>query len=307
MWLLLAAGCVSTPYPSDRVPPLPDAGTNCVSLTGSFENFGIRDDGDRVVMAELLFPVKASEPLMLNYERLAVTRLSIAFPDESSLDIQGWVEDELLYEQRLTREEFECRERHLVLRDSKWGIDGIAPFLPILYRSSVERLLSRAEDGSLIIENHEFSGGALTVVPIALKARYWFKFDSSPATRTPAEIEKLPGGTRLQFPRLQVLRPPDGAPDWSGYRQATDCLARVGQSGDKPMLADSSLLGGRRTQAFLLQGSDGQLLPSGIVREHDWLPATHDLRIEKQHREALEIADRYVECLLGRGYRWDTD
>jgi hypothetical protein len=283
---------------------LPDAGPGCTSVPGTFENFGVSTNGDRVVMTMMFFPLRPTEQLLLNYERLAVTKLSITITDESSLVIQGWVEDELLFEGRLTSDEFECREQALVLRTSNWGIDTTL-FVPIVHRTSAEYLLSRAEDGALIIETHEISSGVLAVVPIALKAQQWLRFEPSPASRAPADRAKLPRGVRQSSTPIQVLRPPDGTPNWSGYERAILCLAKVRKDKGAPLPTDSSLLGGRSTQAFLLQGIDGGLAPQGVVRGNDWFPATHDLRVEKQHREAPELADRYVLCLLEKGYRWE--
>jgi hypothetical protein len=271
-----------------------------------YENFGVWDNGDRVDLASLFFPLTINEPLELNYERLAVTRLSITVPDHTRLAIKAWVEDELLFERQLTGEQFECRQQYLVLHASNWGLNSIF-ILPIVYRTSVEHLLSRAQDGALIIENHELSGGAVAVVPIGLKAQYWYRFESSPATRSPADIAKLPRGVRQHPLRVQVLRPPADAPDWSGYDQAKKCLTRASQTRDDPMFSDRSSLGGRSTQAFLLQTREDVLVPHGIVQGNNWHPATHDLRIEKQHREAPELADRYVLCLLRKGYRWDDE
>lgn len=302
--LLLLAGCATSPYPADWAPPLHGTGTDCAGVPGRFENIGRWDNGDPIAMAHLLFPVQLSEPGMLNYERFAVTSVSIAFRDETTLDIEAWVRDELLFERQLAGEEFECLQGQLALHTSSWGLNSVM-FLPVVYRTSVEHLLSRAEDGALIVENHELSGGAVAVVPIGAKARYWFRFEPSPAARAPADVARLPRGVRAQSTPAQVLRPPDDAPDWSGHGRAKECLKQASDDSETPVLADASLLKGRSTQAFVLQNIDGVLVPNGIVRGRDWLPATHELRVEKQHREPPELTDRYVLCLLAKGYRWD--
>lgn len=304
--LILVAGCSSSPYPAGWSPPLPDAGPGCAGVTGTFENLGVSSKDDRVAMAMLFFPLKPSEKLLLMYERFAVTKVAITFSDESTLSIRGLVEDELLFERQLTGEAFECRDQHLVLRTSNWGIDSTL-FVPVVHRTSAEHLLSRAEDGSLIIENHQNSGGLAVVVPVAARLQQWFRFQPSPATRSPAESARLPRGVRESPPPMQALRPPDGTPDWSGYERAKRCLASARQNIDGPLPADPALLDGRSSQAFLLQGLDGGMSPEGEVSGNDWYPVTHDLRVEKQHREAPELADRYVLCLLAQGYRFSED
>jgi len=305
--VLVLTGCTANPYPADWSPLLQQAAADCVSLDGSFENFGVWDDGDQVVLADLFFPLKISEPRLYHYERLAVTRLTLAVGVQSALAIQAWVGDDLLFERQIARDEFDCVDGQLVLHNSDWQFGGVPPFLPVLARSSVERRLFRSADGALIMENHEFSAGALAVVPIAFKASYWFRFERSPEILPDSAVVMLPGGVRQQPVSIQVLLPPVDAPDWSGYDQAVACLATARSAGRQSAPVASDLLQGRSTQAFLLQAGDGTLVPHGIVNGNDWHPATHDLRIEKQHRENPATSDRYVICLLNRGYRWDDE
>lgn len=304
-FFLFLAGCVTNPYPADWAPILADGRTDCASLAGFYENFGTWDDGDPVAMATIFFPLRAAEPLLLNYERLAVTRLSITLAQDSAVDVRAWVGDDLLLERRLDPAEVECRGQQLALHDSSWQVAGVAPFLPVLGRSSVERLMGRTSDGSLVIENHEFSAGAVVVVPMAVKARYWFRFAPSVASPATVGAPELPRGVRREPPPVQVLVPPTGSPDWSGYGQATECLARAAEGWTGTDDRHLALLEGRSTQSFILQNLQGSLAPHGIVRGNDWLPASHDLRVEKQHRESPQLADRYVLCLLGKGYRWE--
>lgn len=103
------------------------------------------------------------------------------------------------------------------------------------------------------------------------------------------------------------LLPPEGAPAWSGYSQAEACLEQASTSEDTPDGQALASLGGRSTQAFIMQdGKGGALLPNGSVIGNDWIPATHGLRVEKQHWELLSVADRYVICLIHTGYRWEN-
>jgi hypothetical protein len=48
--------------------------------------------------------------------------------------------------------------------------------------------------------------------------------------------------------------------------------------------------------------------PSYPVRRYEggsYIPATHGLQIEKPHWQPSSAADRYVICLLRKGYRWE--
>jgi len=307
--LICAAGCATTPYPDNWPGPVTTPASQCPDLTGSYENFGLWDDGDRIMLAGLFFPLAHNEPLSRNFELSAVSHLTLEHQGNNDLVVRAWVGDEQLMERQLPASQLPCREGRIVFHDGSWGLDGVAPFLPVAYHSSVDRLLFLASDGSLVMENHEFTKGAVIVIPVAAKAQYWFRFlRVSPDSPGQSTDVNRPRGVRTTTTPEYRLLPPEGAPAWSGYSQAGACLDQASRSEDTPDAQALAPLRGRSTQAFIVQdGRGGALLQQGSVIGDDWIPATHGLRVEKQHWEPPSVTDRYVICLLQKGYRWEHD
>lgn len=307
-YLICLAGCSTNPYPDNWPGPATTTGPTCADLSGAYENFGLWDDGDRIILAGLFFPLAQNAPLQKNYELSAVSHVSLEHQRNGDIVVQAWVGDEQLMERQLPASQLSCSEGRIVFHDQSWGLDGAAPFLPVVYHSSVDRLLFLASDGSLVMENHEFTKGAVIVIPIAAKAEYWFRFlRVSPDSLGQRNDADRPRGVRTgAMPQYRLL-PPEGAPAWSGYSRAEACLEQASKSEDVPNAQALASLGGRSTQAFIVQdGRGGALLPNGSVIGNDWIPATHELRVEKQNWEPLSVADRYVICLLQMGYRWEN-
>jgi len=306
--LVCLGGCAAAPYPDSWPEPLTTPASQCPDLTGSYENFGVWDDGDRIILAGLFFPLGHNEPLQKNYELSAVSHVTLEHQRNNNLVVRAWVGDVQLMERQLPASQLPCREGRLVFHDQSWGLDGVAPLIPVAYYSSVDRLLFLASDGSLVIQNNELTTGAVIVIPVAAKAEYWFRFLAVSAD-SPGQSKDVhrPRGVRTSTSPDYRLLPPEGAPAWSGYSQAKACLEQASTSEDAPDAQAVASLGGRSTQAFILQdGRDGALLPHGSVIGNDWIPATHELRVEKQHWKPLSVADRYVICLLQKGYRWES-
>jgi len=305
--LICMAGCVTTPYPDDWPRTVAAMASQCPDLTGSYENFGLWDDGDRIVLAKLFFPLRLNEPLMNNYVLLAVSHVTFEYLGDNDLVVKDWVGDELLMERLLAASQLPCRKGRSVYHDTSWGLDGIAPFFPVLYHSSIDRMLSLASDGSLVIENREFTKGAAIVIPLVVKAQYWYRFPrASPDSLALRNDVNRPRGVHTGATTGYRLLPPEGVPEWSGYKEAGACLDLASESEDIPDPQALALLGGRSTQAFIVQdGRDGALSQNGSVIGNNWVPATHGLRVEKQHWQPPSVADRYVICLLKKGYRWE--
>ena len=306
--LTCLGGCAVAPYPESWPGPVTTPLSQCPDLTGSYENFGLWDDGDRIILAGLFFPLGKNEPLQKNYELSAVSHVTLEHQSNNDLVVRAWVGDEQLMERQLPASQLPCREGRIVFHDPSWGLDGVAPFLPVAYHSSVDRLLFLASDGSLVMQNNEFTAGAVIVIPVAAKAEYWFRFlRVSPGSPGQRDDVDRPRGVRTGTAPEYRLLPPEGAPAWSGYSQAEACLEQASKSEDAPDAQALASLGGRSAQAFIVQdGRGGALLPNGNVMGNDWIPATHELRVEKQHWEPLSTADRYVICLLRKGYRWEN-
>jgi len=301
------AGCVTHPYPDDWPRTVVTTATQCPDLAGSYENFGHWDNGDSVVLARLFFPLSPYEPLKNNYELLAVSHMTLEYQDDNDLVVKAWVGDKLLMERLLAASQLPCREGGIVYLGNSWGLSGIAPFFPVLYHNSIDRLLSLASDGSLVIENHEFSKGVAIVIPLAVKAKYWFRFPRT-SSDSPGLLNDInrPRMAHTGTTPVYRLLPPEDAPEWSGYKEAGACLDLASESEETPDPQAVALLGGRSTQAFILQdGWDGALLQNGSVIGNNWIPTTHGLRVEKQHWKSPSVADRYVICLLKKGYRWE--
>jgi hypothetical protein len=244
---------------------------------------------------------------MKDYELRAVSHLTLDHRDGNDLVIKAWVGDELLMERLLTASQLPCREGHVIYHRTEWYFGGIAPFFPVIAHSSIDHLISLASDGSLVMQNHEFSKGAATVVPLAVKTEYWYRFPPTPPN-SPSLINKdtRPRGVRTETTPAYRLLPPEDAPEWSGYKEAGACLDQAYMSEDIPDAHALALLRGRSTQAFIVQnGRDGALSQNGTVVGNNWIPATHSLQVEKQHWQSPAVADRYVICLLKKGYRWE--
>lgn len=305
--LICAAGCSTNPYPDNWPSPVPAPASPCPDLTGSYENFGLWDDGDRILLASLFFSLGSNEPLIKNYELLAVSHVTLDHQRNNDLVVRAWVGDEPLMERQLPAAQLPCREGRIVFQDGSWGMDGVAPFLPVVYHSSVDRLLFLASDGSLVMENHEFTKGAVILIPVAAKTQYWYRFlrVSPDSPGQPNDVNR-PQGVRAGSAPVHRLLPPEDAPAWSGYAQAGACLDQASRSQNAPDAQALASLGGRSTQSFILQdGRGGALLQHGTVIGSDWVPATHELRVEKQHWDSPSVADRYVICLFQKGYRWE--
>jgi len=301
------AGCVTSPYPDDWPRKVVTTATQCPDLAGSYENFGHWNEGDRVVLAKLFFPLSPFEPLKNTYDLLAVSHMTLEYQDDNDLVVKAWVGDKLLMERLLAASQLRCREGSIVYRDNSWGVSGIKPFFPVFYHSSIDRLLSLASDGSLVIENHDFSKGVLIVIPLAAKVQYWYRFPRT-SSDSPGLLNDINRPRMAQTGTTPVYRllPPEDAPEWSGYGEADACLDLASESEETPDPQAVALLGGRSTQAFILQGGwDGALLQNGSVIGNNWIPTTHGLRVEKQHWKSPSVADRYVICLLKKGYRWE--
>lgn len=301
------SGCATSPYPENWPANVSATPLQCPDLTGSYENFGNWSDGDRFVLARLFFPLGPSDPLMNNYELLAVSHVTIDRRGDDSHAIKAWVGNELLMERVLAVSELKCLDGRYIYHDTSLGIDGVAPFLPVFHHSSIDRLFSVATDGSLIIENHEFTMGVGIVIPLAVNAKYWYKFPrTSPVSPGFDNNDNIPRGVRTGTAPVIRLLPPEGAPKWSGYKDAGACLDLAAESEEKPDPQAMMMLEGRTTQAFIVQdGMNGKLLQHGSVVGSNWIPTTHRLRIEKQYWESPSITDRYVVCLLNKGYQWD--
>ncbi len=304
----LLSGCITSSYPEDWSGIRPASTSQCPDLTGSYENFGLWSDGDRIDLASLFFPLRSNEPMINNNERKAVTHVSFGYADDNSLAIKAWVSDQILMERQLTASQLSCNAGQNVYHESSWGLDGVAPVLPVLYNSSIDRLLLLASDGSLLIENHESTKGIAIVIPFLVKGKYWFKFSRiSPLSSDLLNEDNRPRGVRTGVMPAYRLLPPEGASKWLGYNDAGACLEQSAQSQSSPDPKALALLGGRSTQAFILQnGKDGALLQNGSMIGNTWMPSTHGLRVEKQHWKPPSVADRYVLCLLAKGYRWDA-
>ena len=304
----LLAGCITSSYPKNWPNTVPAAASECTDLTGSYENFGFWGDGERIVLASLFFPLSSNEPLINNYERKAVTHITFAYRGDNDLVVKAWVNNQLLMERLLTASELSCREGRNVYHETAWALDGVPPFLPVFHHTDTDRLLSLASDGSLVMENHDVSKGVAIVIPFLVKANYWFRFPrTSHDSSGQINDGNRPQGVRTGTTPAYRLLPPEGSSKWSGYKDASDCLEQAAKSEETPDPQALALLGGRSTQAFILQdGKDGALSQHGSIIGNNWIPTTHELRVEKQHWQSQSVTDRYVICLIAKGYRWDA-
>lgn len=109
-----------------------------------------------------------------------VSHVTFDHQEDNNLVVKAWVGDKFLTERLLTAAQLPCREGRIVYQDTSWDVGGIAPLFPAAAHSSVDRVISLAADGSLVVENKEFSVGAFVVIPLAVKARYWYRFSPTP-------------------------------------------------------------------------------------------------------------------------------
>lgn len=309
--LLSITGCMTTPYPGDWSRTVHKTASQCPDLTGSYENIGLWANGsaddDKAMLARVFFPVRPTEPLMKYHELQAVSHVTFVDRGDDGAVVKAWVGDELLIERNLTSLQLPCREGRRVYHDASWDVGGAPPVLLVVARTSSDRLISLAADGSLVMENIEFSMGAVWFIPVAAKARTWYRFPrTSPDTPSLHSDRNSPHGVRSGTAPAYSLLPPEGRPKSPGYSDGTACLD---QERGKDVMPDPQalpMLGGRSTQSFIIQyGRDGSLNPEGRHDGRTWVPATHSLRIEKLHWQPPSVADRYVICLLSKGYQWE--
>jgi len=303
--LAIVSGCVNSPYPAAWPESAAVSDTACAPLHGTFNNTGESSDTVEAVLAPVFFPVGINEPLMVNYELNAISTLTFEALDNGTHLVRAWVGSELYRERQLDADQLTCEAGRLVYRDVSWHMDGIAPFLPVVYRTSVDRSLTLATDESLLMENRELSAGTALVIPVGLKARFWFRFLPADAVARSQGDGSQPGGLREIAGPSRLLEPPVDALPWSGYDDAQQCLDHAIATQGKPDPRAALLLEGRDTQDFFVQSArNNPLVPMGTVVGNNWRPGTHQLRIRKLHWQVPAVADNYVICLLDKGYHW---
>ncbi len=300
------SGCVNRYYPDEWPEQARNTASVCPDLNGAYKNSGITDDGGSIFLASLFFPLSSFDPLMINYELGAISHFTIEYQDNSSWRISAWVEDELYNERFLSADDLPCREGRIVLNDRSWHLDGVPPFLPVVYFSSINRHLFLTSDGSLVVENHEVSTGTMLILPVGIKALYWYRFTPTTTITSNFQIGYKPRGVRVDSVPAQHLEPPQNAVPWSGYDDAQNCIKQAAKTNEIDQRA-ASLLAGQSMQSFLIQlGPDGELVPTGVVMGNNWLPGTHGLRIEKLNWQPPYIETNYILCLLDKGYSLGT-
>jgi hypothetical protein len=309
--LFSITGCMTTPYPDDWSRTVPNTASQCPDLSGSYENFGLwangSTDGDMAMLARVFFPVRPTEPLKKYHELQAVSHVTLDDQGDDGLVVKAWVGDELLIERILTSVQLPCRDGRRVYHDTSWDVGGAPPILLLVAHTSSDHLISLAADGSLVMENMEFSMGAVWFIPVAAKAKTWYRFPrTSPDTPGLHTDSNNPHGVRSGTAPAYSLLPPEGRAKSHGYSDDTACLDLERGMDVTPDSRALAMLGGRSTQAFIIQyGRDGPLYPEGRHDGKTWVPATHELRIEKLNWQPPSVADRYVICLLRKGYRWE--
>jgi len=303
--LTIVSGCVNSPYPAGWPDPAPVAENTCYPLLGSFMNTGESSEALEAVLAPIFFPVGIHEQLLVNYELNAVSTLTFEVLENGTQTVRAWVGGELYRERQLDADQLVCEAGRLVYRDVSWHMQGIAPFLPVVYRTSIDHSLIPAMDGSLLMENRELSAGTALVVPVGLKARYWFRFRPAGSVVPDEDLSSLPGGLREPTGPARHLEPPTDARPWTGYNDAQQCIEHAVGTRGEPDPRAAQLLAGRDTQDFFVQsGRDNALVPMGSVVGNNFWPGTHQMRIRKLHWQVPAIADNYVICLLDKGYQW---
>jgi len=307
--LISIVSCVTTtPYPNDWSQRATHTPLLCPDLTGSYENNGLRAEGsaDKNVsmLTGILFPDKDQGGWqLLDYaEELAISHVIIEDRGDNGLLVKAWVGDELLMESLLTAPQLSCVDGHRIYHATYWDLR-----YPIMARSSRDSTISLAVNGSLVIQIQESGAGVILFVPIAGKSQDWYRFNqTSPDTTGPHNDSNSPKGVRSGTAFSYRLLPPEGKPESSGYSDETKCLNQERGKDVTPDPQALAMLGGRSTQTFIIQyGRDGPLYPEGTYDGEKWIPATHGLRIEKLHWQPPSVADRYVICLLRKGYRWE--
>lgn len=306
------AGCISTtPYPDEWSPLGINTTSQCPNLSGSYENFGLSatDPADRYkpMLAEVFFPQDGPGYTALK----AVSHVTIDDQGDDGLVVKAWVGDELLVERLLIASQLTCIEGNRIFHNTSWDYAGLK-MLPIFLasRKSTDHLISLTADGSLVMQNNDIEIGVVTIIPMAGKGQNWYKFSrTSPDTPGLHTDSNSPQGVRHGMAPAYSLLPPEGKKRQSSINNDTkDCLKQESGIDVAPDPQAMALLGGRSTQAFLIQyGRDVELWP--FTRVEGWtlvVPATHTLGIEKMHWQPPSVADRYVICLLRKGYRWEN-
>ncbi|MDX1407606.1 MAG: hypothetical protein R3330_05715 [Saprospiraceae bacterium] len=305
------AGCISTtPYPDEWSPLGINTTSQCPNLTGSYENFGLSatDPADRYkpMLAEVFFPQDGPGYTVLK----AVSHVTIDDQGDDGLVVKAWVGDELLVERLLIASQLPCIEGGRVYHAPSWSFVSSGSFpIPIFGagHTSTDYLISLAANGSLVIQIKEIDIGIIMVIPVAGMGQGWYTFHrTSPETPGLHTNSNSPQGVRHGMTPAYSLLPPDGKTESSIRWDAKTCLNMESWLGVTPDQQAKALLGGRSTQAFVMQycKDNCELQP----QFRDWrryVPATHTLRIEKMHWQPPTVADRYVICLLRKGYRWE--
>jgi hypothetical protein len=313
--LLSIVGCITTtPYPNDWSQRATNTTVLCPDLTGSYENSGLRAEGsadkDVAMLTTILFPDPEQGlgwQLLNSAEELAISHVTIEDRGDNGLLVKAWVGDELFMESLLTAQQLSCVEGRRIYHDTYWGLDGLWPGLPLVTRNSADSTISLAVNGSLVIQKQVSGAGVFIVIPIAGKSQNWYRFNqTSPGATGLHNDSKSPKGVRSGTAPAYRLLLPEGKPKSRGYSDETKCLNLERGKDVTPDPQALAMLGGRSTQTFIIQyGRDGPLYPEGTYDGEKWIPATHGLRIEKLHWQPPSVADRYVICLLRKGYRWE--
>jgi len=305
------AGCISTTsYPDDWSPLGTNAALQCPNLTGSYENYGLSaaDSGHsyRPMLARVFFPQDGPGSTVLK----AVSHMTVNDEGADGIVVKAWVGDELLAERRLTASQLPCIEGSRVLHETEFYGTGLYLIpLPIVTYSSIEHLISLAADGSLVMQNKDFGMGVALVIPVAGKGQGWYTFPRiSPDTPGLHTDSSRPQGVRNGTAPAYSLLPPEDKTNSSIRHDVNTCLNMESWMGATPDPSELAMLGGRSTQAFVMQYCMDNCELQPQFREASWMryvPATHTQRIEKMHWEPPSVADRYVICLLRKGYRWE--
>ncbi len=305
--LLCITGCISTPRPEAWPEEKTTTAPQCPDLTGTYLNDGLDSDGDPILLARIFFSGMHDSSTEY-WEMYAVSHLTFENQGEDALVVKTWVGSELWMERKIIATQLPCRKGRLVYRSSSWDIGGVYPGLPVIVHGSVDHLMTVAADGSLVMENKEFDKGIFALIPIAISAQYWFRFPPLSSTDSSGRLGNgaNPGGVRSDAPPVYRLLPPEGATERFGSHVADACVDLAKMAAEPLDAQTMTLLEGHSTQAFLVQnGRDGALHPYGHWEGNNWIPTTHDSRIEKLNWQLPLVADHYVFCLLRKGYRWE--
>lgn len=163
------SGCVSlASYPKEWSPPADEPEGKCRDLTGAFENAGARVESDRTSQARLATFLIGSKSSNIDADRVELQHQG------GKLRITLWSGDKSLYESTVDVATT-CRGGELVIRDPEpeGGInrEGIAG------ASSSSLGLQRSQDGALIARRTDSFAGIALLVPIAMRAREWQRYN----------------------------------------------------------------------------------------------------------------------------------